>query len=63
MDECFRWGVSYSSLKPVESDLSYLYDSLVRLKALRGTLQMSRTLDSSFISKTYGNNEELSACG
>jgi NitT/TauT family transport system substrate-binding protein len=63
MDECFKWGVSYSSLRPIEADLAYLYDSLVRLKALRGTLEIRRTLDGSFISKTYRNREELSACG
>ncbi|MCK9566389.1 MAG: ABC transporter substrate-binding protein, partial [Methanothrix sp.] len=35
MDECFKWGVSYASLRPKREDLAYLYDSLVRLKILK----------------------------
>ncbi len=63
MDECFNWGVSYASLRPVRADLEYLYDSLVRLKILKGTIDINTTLDNTFISTTYKNNELLAPCG
>ncbi|HWQ18837.1 MAG TPA: ABC transporter substrate-binding protein [Methanotrichaceae archaeon] len=63
MDECFKWGVSYASLRPVREDLGYLYDSLVRLKHLKSTLDINSTLDDSFISLTYKNSELLAPCG
>ena len=63
MDECFKWGISYASLRPNKEDLAYLYESLVRLKILKGTLEINSTMNGSFISKTYGNNEVLAPCG
>ena len=63
MDECFKWGVSYASLRPTKADLEYLYDSLVKLKILKGTLDINSTLDTTFISRTYKNNELLAPCG
>jgi NitT/TauT family transport system substrate-binding protein len=63
MDECFKWGVSYASLRPTKADLAYLYDSLVKLKILKGTLDINDTLNDAFISRTYKNNELLSPCG
>lgn len=63
MDECFKWGISYASLRPTKTDLAYLYDSLVKLKILKGTLDINSTLNATFISRTYKNNEVLSPCG
>lgn len=63
MDECFKWGVSYSSLRPIEGDLAYLYEALVQVRALKGILKINRTIDGSFISKTYRSSKELAACG
>ncbi len=63
MDECFNWGVSYASLRPVKEDLDYLYSSLARLDILKGTLDINSTLDDTFISLTYKNNELLAPCG
>jgi NitT/TauT family transport system substrate-binding protein len=63
MDECFKWGVSYASLRPTKTDLAYLYDSLVKLKVLKGTLDINSTLNFTFISRTYKNNEILAPCG
>jgi ABC-type nitrate/sulfonate/bicarbonate transport system substrate-binding protein len=63
MDECFKWGVSYASLRPTKADLEYLYDSLVKLGILEGTLDINSTLDTTFISRTYKNNELLAPCG
>jgi NitT/TauT family transport system substrate-binding protein len=63
MDECFKWGVSYASLRPTKTDLAYLYDSLVKLKVLKGTLDINDTLNTTFISRTYKNNEHLAPCG
>ncbi len=63
MDECFKWGVSYASLRPIRADLADLYDSLVNLKVLKGTLDLNETLDATFISQTYKNNELLAPCG
>ena len=63
MDECFKWGVSYASLRPTRADLAYLYDSLVKLKILKGTLDINSTMNTAFISRTYKNNEILAPCG
>lgn len=63
MDECFKWGVSYANLRPTEADLAYLYDSLVRLGILKGTLDINSTLDTTLVSRTYKNNELLAPCG
>lgn len=63
MDECFKWGISYASLRPTRTDLAYLYDSLVKLKILKGTLDINSTLNDTFISRTYKNNELLAPCG
>ena len=63
MDECFKWGVSYASLRPTKTDLAYLYDSLVKLKILKGTLDINDTLNTTFISRTYKNNDLLAPCG
>lgn len=63
MDKCFEWGVSYASLRPTRADLGYLYGSLAKLKILKGTLDINSTLDDSFISQTYKNNELLAPCG
>ena len=63
MDECFKWGVSYASLRPTREDLAYLYDSLVKLKILKGTLDINSTMNTAFISRTYKNNEILAPCG
>lgn len=63
MDECFKWGVSYASLRPTRADLAYLYDSLVKLKILKGTLDINSTMNTTFISRTCKNNEILAPCG
>lgn len=63
MDLCFKWGVSYATLRPIRADLAYLYDSLVNLKILKGNLDINSTLDTSFINQTYKNNELLAPCG
>ena len=63
MDECFKWGVSYASLRPTKADLAYLYNSLVKLKILNGTLDINSTMNTTFISRTYKNNEILAPCG
>jgi hypothetical protein len=63
MDECFKWGISYASLRPTRADLAYLYDSLVKLKILKGTLDINSTMNTTFISQTYKDNEVLAPCG
>jgi len=63
MDECFKWGVSYASLRPTEQDLAYLYDSLLKLKMLKGTLNIDDIFNATFIAQTYKNNELLAPCG
>lgn len=63
MDECFKWGVSYASLRPTRADLAYLYESLVKLKILKGTLDINSTMNTTFISQTYKDNEVLASCG
>ncbi len=62
MDGCFKWGVSYARLRPTSTDLDYLYDSLVKLKILKGTLDINDTLNTNFILRTYKNNELLAPC-
>lgn len=63
MDECFKWGISYASLRPTKADLTYLYESLVKLKILECTLDINSTLNTTFISRTYKNSEPLAPCG